>query len=134
MDEFTWALRNFHTHLSFGLKTSGIKSTSLWTNICAFLDQDNFPSGSGFVTIMSFFLMLGMFFLMTFTLNCVGTDLVTTKDPLIIKSYDQILKQKIKVIDNSVVPEFAEFKTKTDSKEHALFQNTNTLKRDLKHC
>ena len=126
---FLWL--NQHTPFTFiyhfGSKLLGIKSPSLWTNICAFLDQDNFPSGSEFVAIMSFFLMLGMFFLMTFTLNCVGTDLVTTKDLIIIKSYDQILKQNIKVIDNAIVPEFAEFKSKTDSKEHALFQNTELL-------
>lgn len=42
------------------------KYSSFWMTTCAFLDQDNYPSTSRFVAVLSFVVMVGMFFMMAY--------------------------------------------------------------------
>lgn len=76
---------------------------------CAFLDQDNFPSNTLFVSVLSTIVMTGMFFIMTYAGNSMSTDLVTVEKPSTIDSYDHILDQNLTLLYTKVLPEFERF-------------------------
>lgn len=84
--------------------------SSLWMTVCAFLDQDNFPSTTKFVSVLSFVVMVAMFFLMSYSTNSIGTDLVTTDTPIAIKTYDDIINRKVTMFFTNVLPEYQKFK------------------------
>ena len=76
---------------------------------CAFLDQDNFPSNTLFVSVLSTIVMTGMFFIMTYAGNSMSTNLVTVEKPSTIGSYDDILDRNLKLLYTKVLPEFERF-------------------------
>lgn len=97
---------------------------SFWMTVCAFLDQDNFPSRSAaFVSILSFVTMTGLFFMTAFGTNSMGTDLVTIDKPMVITTYDQIIGKGIKMVSTPTLPEWERFHSApSGSKERALFE------------
>lgn len=101
------------------------KYSSFWMTTCAFLDQDNFPTDSLFVSVLSTAVMTGMFFMMTYAGNSMSTDLVTVEKPVVITTYDQVIDRGIKTIYTKVLPEWERFSNAPPgSTEWKLFQNS----------
>lgn len=99
--------------------------SSLWMTICAFVDQDNFPSTSKFVSVLSFVVMIAMFFFMSYSTNCMGTDLVTTDTPVVITSYDDIIRRNVTSYFQRVLSGYQQFKrSPVGTKEHTMYQNS----------
>lgn len=67
------------------------RTNAAWITTIAFLDQDNFPTTTTLVSTISLFVSVAMFFLMTYTKNSIGTDLVVVESPIIMKSYQDFI-------------------------------------------
>ena len=105
-----------------GARALNQKYSSLWMTICAFLDQDNYPLDSTFVSALSTVVMIGMFFIYAFGTNCMGTDLVTIDKPIVLTSYDDIIEKNVTSIFVKALPEWERFKSATKgTKERTLF-------------
>lgn len=104
------------------------KYSSIWMTTCAFLDQDNFPADSLFVSVLSSVVMTGMFFMMAYASNCMSTDLVTLDKPIIISSYDQVIERNIKLGSLTILPEWGTFVNAPEgSKEQIMFKNSEPV-------
>ena len=114
----------FATIAQIGARLLRQRCSSLWMTVCAFLDQDNFPNGSMFMEVLSFAVMLAMFFMMTYAGNCMGTDLVSIEDPVTITSYEEIIEKGVKIALNRVLPEYDRFQNSPpSSSEGIMFKN-----------
>lgn len=71
------------------------RSDATWITTCSFLDQDNFPTHRRYILILSCFMSIGVFFAVNYLTNCVHTDLVVIEQPIVIKSYDDIISRNI---------------------------------------
>lgn len=80
-----------------------------WLVLCAFLGEDNFPSDNIFYRIVSASLCTFLFFFTTFILNCMSTDMVIVKNPIVISSYQDMLDRKIGIVWPSFLPETQKF-------------------------
>ena len=83
--------------------------SAFWNTLCAFLDQDNFPTDSLFIETLSFVMMLCSFFILSYATNSMGSDLVTVDKPYVVKSYDDIIDRNIKVMVHQELPEYNKF-------------------------
>lgn len=105
-------------------------SNALWITVCAFLDQDNFPTNRKHVIVLSLFMSIGLFCAMAYLTNSVSTDLVVVKEPVTISTYDEIIERQIGVVSNKMFPERYKFyEQEHDRKEHKisqLFQDQKT--------
>lgn len=118
----------FATVTYFGAYLLKQKYSSLWMTICAFLDQDNFPTDSTFVQVLSFVVMLGMFYMMTYAGNCMGTDLVSIEDPITITTYEEIMDKRVETALAKVLPEYDRFQeAPKNSFERKMFENRYEL-------
>lgn len=107
-----------------GAKILRQRYSSFWMTTCAFLDQDNFPTDSLFITVLSFVVMLGMFFMMNYAGNCMSTDLITIENPIVIKTYNDIINKKIVTAFTAASPEYGIFaQANPETKEGQLFAN-----------
>ena len=68
---------------------------SLWTIISAFLEQYSFPFGSRFVTIVSLLTATSLFFILNYGKNTMRTELVVVDEPIVVRTYDDIIERKI---------------------------------------
>lgn len=64
----------------------------IWLTICAFLDQDNYPTGTVFMNIMSVVNMVGIFFMMSYIGNMMSSDMVTVDVPHALSTYDDAIR------------------------------------------
>lgn len=80
-----------------------------WLVLRAFFREDNFPSDKIFYRIVSASLCTFLFFFTTFILNCMSTDMVIVKDPIVISNYQDILDRKIEIVWPSFLPETQKF-------------------------
>lgn len=103
--------------------------SSLWMTICAFLDQDNYPTVSKFLSTLSIFVMVSMFFFMNYATNLIGTDLVTTESPVTLTTYDEIIERNVTALIPKVMPVYERFQSAPNgTKEQILFANSEDLK------
>lgn len=97
---------------------------SIWTMTSAFMEQYYFPSGSRFISVLSFVVSISVYIMMTYAKNSMRTDLVTIDRPIVITTYDEIIDHGIKVAFAKVIPEWEQFhNAPIGSKERALFSN-----------
>ena len=102
--------------------------SALWNITCAFLDQDNFPTTSLFIAILSTVIMLCSFFMESYATNSMSTDLVTIDKPVIVNSYQDIIDREILIGLVEQMPEYAAFKDAPDgSMEAQMFKHAHVL-------
>lgn len=79
-------------HLGLKLSTgSGTKTDATWITTMAFLDQDNYPTKTLFISALSLFASIVMFFLMSYTTNSISSDLAVVKRAFAFKNYRDFL-------------------------------------------
>lgn len=98
----------------------------LWNTVRAFLDQDNFPINSRFISTFSVVVMVSMFFLLSYLTNSMGTELVTIDKPTSITSYKQIIEKKIGIVISEQYALYDMLRSaEVGSIEHELFKQIN---------
>lgn len=98
--------------------------SALWNIARAFLDQDNFPTTSMFISALSFIVMLCSFLMMSYATSSMSTDLVTIDKAIIIQSYQDIIDRNISTVLVKQMPEYGAFESApAGSKEAKIFKN-----------
>lgn len=98
--------------------------SSFWMTTCAFLDQDNYPTNSKFLSTLSLVVMVGIFFMMAYASNSMSADLITIDKPIAVTTYDDILNRRIKAAFTTVLPEWEKFRdAPVGSKEKRLYES-----------
>lgn len=116
----------FVTVLKFGHRLSDRDSKShyLWLTVCTFLDQDNFPNDQKYVSVLSVFMSIGIFFAINYLTSCATTDLVVISSPISIKDYDDVINRNIKVMCQiNHAPCEKLLQSENDSREKMLMKN-----------
>lgn len=112
-------------HVKYKLdKLSASKSekySPFWLIFRAILDEDNFPLHDAFHKIFAISAVTYLFFLFNYMTNSISTDLVVSKDPKVIASYQDIIDNDCKILWT------------TNLAEYSLFQNSheNSIERKL---
>ena len=100
------------------------KRSPFWLVARAFLLEDNFPETDFFHKLFGLVVSVYLFFFLCYVLNNVSTDMVVTKDPQTIGSYQDILdRPDVEILWPSVLPDYELFKESPEgSIEHKLFK------------
>lgn len=114
-----------------GSKLMEQNSDSVWTTFCAFIHQNSFPSMNKYIGFLSTITIISLFFVMSFILSSIGTDLVVTEKPNVLTSYRDVVDNDVKVAFSNKFPErqkFGEFRA--GSLEHKIYENGFSFKLD----
>lgn len=114
---------------SIGSKLMKQNSDSVWTTFCAFIHQNPFPSMNKYIGSLSAITMISLFFVISFILNSIGTELVVTEKPSVLTSYRDIVYNDVKVAFSNKYPErqkFGEFEA--GSLEYKIYENGFSFK------
>lgn len=127
---FSYLAFIFLLHVGLKLhKSSKSKTDAIWITTMAFLDQDNYPTTTTFLAAISLGASISMFFLMSYTTNCISSDLVVVEKPIVFSKYLDFLdaveadekesgKKSERIVGfSNLLPEFEKFR---DADEHSL--------------
>lgn len=115
----------FTVLISYGMATLGKPFSSIWKMVSASLEHYNFDSRFWFVRTASMATIICASFILTYIKNSFRTELVSIDEPIVIKTYGDIINRNITSALSPVFPDYEKFENAPDgTDERALFQNS----------